>query len=193
MFLLLLLFGNLCYNHLCHHIDISPRYDYQELLYNSTFCLVPRGRRLGSFRFLESLQAGCIPVVMSDGWNLPFSSVIDWSRAVLHISEKALLQVPIILRSISRLQILSMKQQGIFLYYTYFSSIHQIISTTLKVFGIIFVSLFFECEVISSYSMLCILGWIISGSTLCSYASFLLTQFGSFIFNYHYIQICEAK
>jgi len=114
-------------------IERFERYDYQELLYNSTFCLVPRGRRLGSFRFLESLQAGCIPVVMSDGWNLPFSSVIDWSRAVLHISEKALLQVPIILRSISRLQILSMKQQGIFLYYTYFSSIHQIISTTLKI------------------------------------------------------------
>lgn len=69
------------------------RFDYQVLLSNSTFCLVPRGRRLGSFRFLESLQAGCVPVLLSNGWELPFADVLDWSRAAVLADERLLLQV----------------------------------------------------------------------------------------------------
>lgn len=109
------------------------KYDYKKLLYDATFCLVPRGRRLGSFRFLEVLQAGCVPVLLSNGWELPFSEVIDWNKAALWADERLLFQVPSIVRSVSSQDILDMRQQTQFLWDTYFSSIEKIVISTVEI------------------------------------------------------------
>ncbi|KAG8330650.1 Exostosin-1 [Homalodisca vitripennis] len=109
------------------------RFDYELLLQNSTFCLVPRGRRLGSFRFLEALQAGCIPVLLSNSWALPFDQAIDWSKAVIWADERLLLQVPEIVRSISATKVFALRQQTQILWEQYFSSIEKIVFTTLEV------------------------------------------------------------
>ncbi|XP_062841331.1 exostosin-1a isoform X2 [Trichomycterus rosablanca] len=109
------------------------RYDYKEMLHNSTFCLVPRGRRLGSFRFLEALQAACIPVVLSNGWELPFSEVINWNTATVIGDERLLLQIPTTIRSINQDKILSLRQQTQFLWEAYFSSVEKIALTTLEI------------------------------------------------------------
>ncbi|CAO1377358.1 unnamed protein product [Diamesa serratosioi] len=108
-------------------------YDYETLLQNSTFCLVPRGRRLGSFRFLEALQAGCIPVLLSNSWLLPFHPKIDWKQAAVWGDERLLLQVVDTVRSISPTQILALRQQTQVLWERYFSSIEKIVFTTFEI------------------------------------------------------------
>ncbi|XP_048842260.1 exostosin-1 [Brienomyrus brachyistius] len=113
--------------------DEYSKSDYQELLHNSSFCLVPRGRRLGSFRFLEALQAACIPVLLSNGWELPFSEVIDWSKAAIIGDERLLLQIPSITRSVDHDKILALRQQTQFLWDAYFSSVAKIVLTTLEI------------------------------------------------------------
>ncbi|XP_023687908.2 exostosin-1c [Paramormyrops kingsleyae] len=118
----------------CDHDNLEyEKYDYQELLHNSTFCLVPRGRRLGSFRFLESLQAACIPVLLSNGWELPFSDVIQWNQAVIEGDERLLLQVPSTVRALDDERVLAMRQQTQMLWDAYFSSVDKIVLTTLEI------------------------------------------------------------
>ena len=46
----------------------------------STFCLIIRGARLGQSSLLESMAAGCIPVIIADSLVMPFQEVIDWIR-----------------------------------------------------------------------------------------------------------------
>eukprot|EP00039_Didymoeca_costata_P025378 m.13125 g.13125 ORF g.13125 m.13125 type:complete len:369 (+) comp4794_c0_seq1:218-1324(+) len=56
-------------------------------LMNTTFALAPRGHFRWSFRFGEILQRSAIPVVMSDGWVLPFSDLIDWTKGAVVLEE----------------------------------------------------------------------------------------------------------
>ncbi|KAJ8333623.1 hypothetical protein SKAU_G00416310 [Synaphobranchus kaupii] len=102
------------------------------MLHNSTFCLVPRGRRLGSFRFLEAMQAACVPVMLSNGWELPFSEIINWNTAAVIGDERLLLQIPSTVRSIHQDKILALRQQTQFLWEAYFSSVEKIVLTTLE-------------------------------------------------------------
>ena len=114
-------------------IHSFSRWDFDQLLDNSTFCLVPRGRRLGSFRFMETLRAGCVPVILANGWPLPFAEVIDWSEAVIEADERILLQLPAILNPVPATRVFAMRQQTQILYENYFSSVEKIVDTTIEV------------------------------------------------------------
>ncbi|XP_070260512.1 exostosin-like 1 isoform X2 [Myotis yumanensis] len=99
---------------------------------NATFCLIP-GRHADALRFLQALQAGCVPVLLSPRWELPFSEVIDWTKAAIVADERLPLQVLAALREMPPTRVLALRQQTQFLWDTYFSSVEKVIRTTLEI------------------------------------------------------------
>lgn len=68
----------------------NPAFDYHQLMQESQYCLVPKGRQPASYRFLESVLAGCTPVYISDPgdnytYSFVFSSKIPWEKIMLYV------------------------------------------------------------------------------------------------------------
>lgn len=57
--------------------------DMHAVMGNAKFCFVPKGKSAWSLRFYEALFAGCVPVVLSDNWELPFEDFIDLPSFVI--------------------------------------------------------------------------------------------------------------
>ena len=74
--------------------------DYQALLQTSVFCLFLRGHRAWSPRLLDALWHGCIPVIVSDGYDLPLAELIDWNAVALLVPEAQLPTLPGRLRAV---------------------------------------------------------------------------------------------
>lgn len=73
---------------------------YPELLSSSVFALVPRGGGLHSYRFVETLSCGAVPVVLADDWEMPLSEVINHDSYALRVPETEWAAVPDMLRSL---------------------------------------------------------------------------------------------
>lgn len=90
-------------NHLGRIDATAGRTDtgYEDLLDRSVFSFVPRGDALFSYRLLEVMARGSIPVILSDGWVLPFDRTVDWPSLSVRVQHDAVAQIPAILRAFS--------------------------------------------------------------------------------------------
>eukprot|EP00933_Yihiella_yeosuensis_P021783 TRINITY_DN17190_c1_g1_i1.p1 TRINITY_DN17190_c1_g1~~TRINITY_DN17190_c1_g1_i1.p1 ORF type:complete len:580 (-),score=97.42 TRINITY_DN17190_c1_g1_i1:131-1870(-) len=66
------------------NFDGGKTLDVMQAAYgDARFCFVPRGKSGWSLRFFEVIFAGCIPVVISDKWELPFEDFLDVTKFVI--------------------------------------------------------------------------------------------------------------
>lgn len=75
--------------------------DFDALMRDTKFALVPRGYGLHSYRLWESLHAGAVPVVIADGWVLPFEDDIDWESCAVLVREDEIAGLPDRLRALA--------------------------------------------------------------------------------------------
>lgn len=71
----------------CTVVECAGKLSYTDLLTASQFGLAPRGNQRWSSRLIEVMAHDSIPVIISDGYTLPYEQVIDWDSMSLVVPE----------------------------------------------------------------------------------------------------------
>lgn len=82
-------------------LGAAKEHDFLDSMVHARFALVVIGQGRHTYRLLESLAAGAVPVIISDDWVLPFHEEISWSTCAVFVPQRRVLDVPRILRAIS--------------------------------------------------------------------------------------------
>lgn len=110
-------------------------WSYENMLHNSTFALLPRacGYAL-SYRMIESMNAGCIPVIISDGYVLPFSEELNYNEFSVRIPETDVENLREILEGYLPVAD-SLQRRAREVYESHFSTTDQIIDRAMRIVG----------------------------------------------------------
>ena len=115
-------------------IPSNDEFSYLNLLFTSRFSLLPRGNGWAlSYRHIEAMNVGSIPVIISDNYALPFNELIDWTTCSVRVQENELDNLLEIVKSkLNKEDQLRENVKNIF--DKYFSSTEKIINTSLEIY-----------------------------------------------------------
>lgn len=105
------------------YLNPSDVKTFENLMKQSTFALCPRGYGNTSFRLVEAMEFGAIPVYISDVHTLPFKDDIDWNKCCVVVAEADLPKLYDLLVKINDdIEKLSeMREYVYYVYTTYFT------------------------------------------------------------------------
>ncbi|KAL2498962.1 Exostosin family protein [Abeliophyllum distichum] len=75
---------------------------YQKRFYRTKFCICPGGSQVNSARIADSIHYGCIPVILSNYYDLPFNDILNWHKFSVILKEKDVYQLKQILKNITQ-------------------------------------------------------------------------------------------
>ncbi|KAL4191814.1 hypothetical protein AMTRI_Chr06g169090 [Amborella trichopoda] len=79
-----------------------PPFPVEEGFKRSRYCLHVKGYEVNTARISDALNYGCVPVIVSDHYDLPFANVLDWTKFAVIVSHGDVRFLKQILMSIPR-------------------------------------------------------------------------------------------
>ncbi|XWS39792.1 hypothetical protein CRYUN_Cryun18bG0084800 [Craigia yunnanensis] len=81
--------------------NATGKISHLEKLNTAKFCICPGWSQVHGSRIALSIHHGCVPVILSDHYDLPFSDILDWRKFSIIVKEGDIQQLKRILKRIS--------------------------------------------------------------------------------------------